>query len=75
MKSNINPIPRIFLDHNNLIKDETKSIMKINFQLTQYLRVKKKLIDFRMILFLCNIILVTYWTEFDQSGLITIFVT
>jgi hypothetical protein len=42
VKSNINPIPRFFLDHHNLIKGETKPIMKLNFQLTQYLRVKKK---------------------------------
>jgi hypothetical protein len=31
----------IFLDHNNLIKGETKPIMKLNSQLTQYLRIKK----------------------------------
>jgi len=29
-----------FLDCNNLIKDETKPIMKLNSQLTQYLRMK-----------------------------------
>jgi hypothetical protein len=29
-----------FLDRNNLIKGETKPIMKLNSQLTQYLRMK-----------------------------------
>jgi hypothetical protein len=32
-----------FLDHDNLIKDETKLIMKLNFQLTQYKDEKKKI--------------------------------
>jgi hypothetical protein len=31
-----------FLDHDNFIKYETKPIMKLNFQLTQYIRMKKK---------------------------------
>ena len=30
-----------FLVHDNLIKDEMKSIMKLNSQLSQYLRMKK----------------------------------
>jgi hypothetical protein len=30
-----------FLDHDNLIKEETKPIMKLNFQLTYYLGMKK----------------------------------
>jgi hypothetical protein len=30
-----------FLDHDNFIKYETKPIMKLNFQLTQYIRMKK----------------------------------
>jgi hypothetical protein len=33
--------PNTFLDHDNLIKDEEKSIMKLNSQLTWYLRIKK----------------------------------
>jgi len=33
-----------FLDHDNLIKGETKLIMKLNSQLIQYLRMEKKLI-------------------------------
>jgi hypothetical protein len=33
--------PNTFLDHDNLIKDEAKSIMKLNSQLTWYLRIKK----------------------------------
>jgi hypothetical protein len=33
-----------FLDHDNLIKEATKLIMKLNSQLTQYLGMKKKLI-------------------------------
>jgi len=40
-KSNTNSILRFFLDYDNLIKDETKLIMKLNFQLTQYPRMKK----------------------------------
>ena len=31
-----------FLYNYNLIKGKTKPIMKLNFQLTQYLRMKKK---------------------------------
>jgi len=42
-KSNFNPIPRFFfIDRDNLIKDETKPIIKLNFQLTKYLKMKKK---------------------------------
>ena len=37
-KSNNNSIPRCFLDHDNLIKGEMKLIVKLNSQLTQYLR-------------------------------------
>ena len=37
-KSNTNSIPRCFLDHDNLIKGEMKLIVKLNSQLTQYLR-------------------------------------
>jgi hypothetical protein len=33
--------PNTFLDNDNLIKDGTKSIMKLNSQLTWYLRIKK----------------------------------
>ena len=33
-KSNTNPISEFFLDCDNLIKDETKIIMKLNSQLT-----------------------------------------
>ena len=34
-----------FLDHDNLIKGNTKPIIKLNFQLTKYLKIKiKKLI-------------------------------
>jgi hypothetical protein len=33
-----------FLDRDNFIKDEKKPIIKLNFQLTQYIRMKKKLI-------------------------------
>ena len=41
-KSNTNSILRcFFLDRNNLIKGETKPIMKLNSQLTWYLRMKK----------------------------------
>jgi hypothetical protein len=39
-KLNTNPILRFFLDHDNLIKSKTKSIMKLNSQLTQYIRIK-----------------------------------
>jgi hypothetical protein len=31
---------KVFLDHDNLINGETKSIMKLNSQLTQYLTIK-----------------------------------
>ena len=31
-----------FLDRDNFIKDEKKPIIKLNFQLTQYIRMKKK---------------------------------
>jgi hypothetical protein len=41
INSNINPIPGYFLDCDNLINDEMKPIMKLNFQLTRYLRMKK----------------------------------
>jgi hypothetical protein len=42
-KSNTNSLPRCFFIYNyNLIKGKTKPIMKLNFQLTQYLRMKKK---------------------------------
>jgi hypothetical protein len=41
VKFNINSISRFFLDHNNFIKGKTKLIMKLNSQLTQYLRMKK----------------------------------
>jgi hypothetical protein len=37
-----------FLDHDNPIKDETKPIMKLNTQLTQYLRMKKKLTKIKL---------------------------
>jgi hypothetical protein len=33
--------PNTFLDNDNLIKDGAKSIMKLNSQLTWYLRMKK----------------------------------
>ena len=33
---------KMFLDHDNLIKCETKPIMKLNSQLIQYPRMKKK---------------------------------
>jgi hypothetical protein len=36
--------PNTFLDNDNLIKDGAKSIIKLNSQLTWYLRMKKKLI-------------------------------
>jgi len=42
VKSNNNPIPRFFLDYDNLIKSKTELIMKLNFQLTQYPRMRKK---------------------------------
>jgi len=43
MKLNINPILKcFFLNHDNLIKDKAKPIMKLNSQLTWYLRMKKK---------------------------------
>jgi hypothetical protein len=35
---------KFFLDHDNLIKCETKPIIKLNSQLIQYPRMKKKLI-------------------------------
>ena len=37
-KSNTNPIPRCFLNHDNLIKGKIKPIIKLNSQLNQYLR-------------------------------------
>jgi len=42
VKSNNNPIPRFFLDRDNLIKNKTEPIMKLNSQLTQYPRMRKK---------------------------------
>jgi hypothetical protein len=44
-KSNTNPIPKNILDCDNIIKDETKSIMKLNSQLIWNLRMEKKLIS------------------------------
>jgi len=41
-KSNSNPIPRFFLDRDNLIKGKMKSIIKLNSQLIKYLKMKKK---------------------------------
>jgi hypothetical protein len=41
VKFNINSISRFFLDHNNFIKSKMKLIMKLNSQLTQYIRMKK----------------------------------
>jgi hypothetical protein len=41
VKSNTNQLSRYFLDNDNLIIGETKPIMKLNFQLTLYLRMKK----------------------------------
>jgi hypothetical protein len=40
VKSNTNQLSS-FLDHDNLVIDETKPIMKLNFQLTLYLMMKK----------------------------------
>jgi hypothetical protein len=37
-----------FLDRNNPIKGETKPLMKLNTQLTQYLRMKKKLTKIKL---------------------------
>jgi hypothetical protein len=31
VKSNTNPVPRFFLDHDNFIKSKTKPIIKLNF--------------------------------------------
>jgi hypothetical protein len=39
-KSNTNSILICFFYRDNLIKDERKSVMKLNSQLTQYLRMK-----------------------------------
>jgi hypothetical protein len=36
------PNTKIFLDCDNLIKSKTEPIMKLNSQLTQYLRMRKK---------------------------------
>jgi hypothetical protein len=41
-KSNTNSILICFFYRDNLIKDERKSVMKLNSQLTQYLRMKLK---------------------------------
>jgi hypothetical protein len=41
-KLNTNPILRFFLDHDNLIKSKTKSIMKLDSQSVQYQRMKLK---------------------------------
>jgi hypothetical protein len=40
VKLNTNSVPRCFIDHDNLIKGETKLIMKLNSQLTEYLRME-----------------------------------